>query len=220
MIKVSSILIGVTDLNKLKGFYEEILGMTFDEFRPLFASAKLGEVEFNIEEDASYRAKDWAKKYIGGRILFLIPVTLMSRMLGVVFLVLAVKDFFPSARLRMRPTTWILVSGEAVNGLLGGILGNAAIMRGQVLLALGLSKAEFVGTSTTIALPMNIGKSSAYVTQIEWSQDLIILFIAGIPLMLLGVRIGKQFLSYVSTHAFESCQRVIILIGAARFLLF
>jgi len=67
MIKVSSILIGVTDLNKSKGFYEEILGMTFDEFRPPFASAKLGEVEFNIEEDASYRARDWAKKYIGGR---------------------------------------------------------------------------------------------------------------------------------------------------------
>jgi len=67
MIKVSSILIGVADLNKSKPFYEEILGMTFDEFRPPFASAKLGEVEFNIEEDASYRAKDWAKKYIGGR---------------------------------------------------------------------------------------------------------------------------------------------------------
>ena len=40
MIKVSSILIGVADLNKSKPFYEEILGMTFDEFRPPFASAK------------------------------------------------------------------------------------------------------------------------------------------------------------------------------------
>lgn len=67
MIKVSSILIGVTDLNKSKPFYEEILGMTFDEFRPPFASAKLNGIEFNIEENADYRTKDWAEKYIGGR---------------------------------------------------------------------------------------------------------------------------------------------------------
>jgi len=67
MIKVSSILIGVADLNKSKSFYEEILGMTFDEFRPPFASAKLDNIEFNIEENADYRAKDWTEKYIGGR---------------------------------------------------------------------------------------------------------------------------------------------------------
>ncbi|MSR73051.1 hypothetical protein EXS61_00365 [Candidatus Parcubacteria bacterium] len=67
MIKVSSILIGVADLNKSKSFYEEIFGMTFDEFRPPFASAKLDDVEFNIEENADYRSKDWASNYIGGR---------------------------------------------------------------------------------------------------------------------------------------------------------
>lgn len=67
MIKVSSILIGVADLNKSKSFYEEILGMTFGEFRPPFASATLNGIEFNIEENADYRTKDWADKYIGGR---------------------------------------------------------------------------------------------------------------------------------------------------------
>ncbi len=67
MIKVLSILIGVVNLNKSKPFYEEILGMTFDEFRPPFASAKLHGIEFNIEENVDYRSKDWAGKYIGGR---------------------------------------------------------------------------------------------------------------------------------------------------------
>ena len=67
MIKVSSYVIGVTDLHKAKSFYEEVLGMTFEEFRPPFASATLSGSEFNIEEDAEYRAKDWAKTYIGGR---------------------------------------------------------------------------------------------------------------------------------------------------------
>ncbi len=67
MLKVSSIVLGVSDLNKARPFYEEILGMTFEEFRPPFASATLGNIEFNIEENTEYRASDWAEKYIGGR---------------------------------------------------------------------------------------------------------------------------------------------------------
>jgi predicted enzyme related to lactoylglutathione lyase len=67
MLKVSSILIGVSDLDKARSFYEKVFGMRFDEFRPPFSSATLGDTEFNIEENASYRSPDWAKLYIGGR---------------------------------------------------------------------------------------------------------------------------------------------------------
>lgn len=67
MLKFSSILIGVKDLNKAKDFYEKVFGFKFDEFRPPFASATLDGIEFNIEEDADYRSPDWANLYIGGR---------------------------------------------------------------------------------------------------------------------------------------------------------
>jgi predicted enzyme related to lactoylglutathione lyase len=67
MLKVSSILIGVSDLNKARPFYENVFGMKFEEFRPPFASAILDGVEFNIEENAPYRSLDWPKIYIGGR---------------------------------------------------------------------------------------------------------------------------------------------------------
>lgn len=67
MLKVSSVLIGVRDLNKAKLFYENVFGMVFDEFRPPFSSARLGDLEFNLEEDADYRDKDWARQHIGGR---------------------------------------------------------------------------------------------------------------------------------------------------------
>jgi predicted enzyme related to lactoylglutathione lyase len=67
MIKFSAVLIGVNNLNKAKSFYEKVFEMVFDEFRPPFASAILNGVEFNIEEDAEYRSKDWARINIGGR---------------------------------------------------------------------------------------------------------------------------------------------------------
>lgn len=52
VVTVSSVLIGVSDLHKARPFYEAIFGMTFDEFRPPFASARLGTLEFTIEENA------------------------------------------------------------------------------------------------------------------------------------------------------------------------
>ena len=67
MVKVSSIVIGVTNLEQARSFYEGVLGMQFSEFRPPFASATLGSIEFNIEEDAAYRSRDWVEKYVGGR---------------------------------------------------------------------------------------------------------------------------------------------------------
>ena len=66
-VTFGTILIGVSDLNKARPFYESVFGLVFDEFRPPFASATLGDVEFNIEENADYRASDWAQKNIGTR---------------------------------------------------------------------------------------------------------------------------------------------------------
>ncbi|MEK7645401.1 MAG: VOC family protein [Patescibacteria group bacterium] len=66
-VTFSTILIGVSDLNKARPFYEKVFGLKFDEFRPPFASATLGDIEFNIEENADYRSPDWAQKNIGTR---------------------------------------------------------------------------------------------------------------------------------------------------------
>lgn len=67
MIKISSVLIGVSNLEKAKPFYETVFGFVFDEFRPPFASATFDHIEFNIEENTPARDKDWAERNIGTR---------------------------------------------------------------------------------------------------------------------------------------------------------
>lgn len=67
MLKVSSVLIGVASLERAKLFYQKVFGVTFDEFRPPFASFMLCNLEFNLEEDTATRTADWSKLYIGGR---------------------------------------------------------------------------------------------------------------------------------------------------------
>ena len=67
MLKISSILIGVTSLEKARPFYEKVFGFSFDEFRPPYSSVTFDGMEFNIEENAPVRDAGWAGKNIGGR---------------------------------------------------------------------------------------------------------------------------------------------------------
>lgn len=66
MIKSFSILIWVSDIFKSQVFYEQLLWVTFDEVRPPFSCFTLNGIEFDIEENADYRAEDRAKNYLGG----------------------------------------------------------------------------------------------------------------------------------------------------------
>lgn len=75
MIKFSSILIGTKNLEKARGFYENLLGVKFAEFRAPFASFEFDGIEFNVEEDDDYRKPNWADMYIGGRKPFSFEVT-------------------------------------------------------------------------------------------------------------------------------------------------
>ncbi len=67
MLKISAMVIGVKSLTQSRSFYEQVLGITFSEFRPPFASFFLDGVEFNIEENSKHRDESWGKNYISGR---------------------------------------------------------------------------------------------------------------------------------------------------------
>lgn len=157
---------------------------------------------------------------LGAWLLFVVDTHLVSKMLGVFLLLVFVRELYPSWRIRVDPKPATLLIGGAVNGFLGGLVGNGGGIRSQMLLSAGIRKAAFVGTTTAIALPMNVAKSGIYVTQIIWSPDIVMLFVFGLPLILIGVWIGKALLHYVRSEDFAWCQRLLIGAAAIKFLLF
>lgn len=73
-VKIGVLLIGVTSLVKARPFYEKVFGVKVLDFRPPFMLGKIGDIELNIEEDAEYRFKDWARHNIGNRKSFTFEV--------------------------------------------------------------------------------------------------------------------------------------------------
>ncbi|MEK7650846.1 MAG: VOC family protein [Patescibacteria group bacterium] len=73
-VKLGVLLVGVSDLNKARPFYENVFGIKVTDFRPPFMQGELGNIEFNIEENAPYRSSDWGIKNIGNRKSFTFQV--------------------------------------------------------------------------------------------------------------------------------------------------
>lgn len=157
---------------------------------------------------------------LGAWLLFVVDTLIVQKMLGVFLLLMFVREGYPAWRIRIQPKPLTLLIGGAVNGFLGGLVGNGGGIRSQMLLSAGLRKAAFVGTTTAIALPMSIAKSGIYITQIIWLPEIITLFVVGFPFILIGVWIGKALLHYVDPEHFAWVQRALIGFAALRFLLF
>ncbi len=157
--------------------------------------------------------------FAGGFLLFIFSERTIEIAIGLLCLAFCGLELSPR-RVRVMPDRVTLIALGGINGIIGGVTGNGALMRSPALLAFGLAKEEFVGTSSMIALFMNIGKTSVYVTQFHWSYDAILLIGLSIPIVLCGVSIGKHILRYVHPILFERILLIIVFVGAIRLLIF
>lgn len=158
---------------------------------------------------------------LGGLLLFSVPPRLLEMLVGTVILLMALADILPLPRLpRIKPTPNVLLPLGALNGFLGGVVGNSSLVRAPALLSMGLRKDEFIGTSTMIALPMNIAKVIPYCYGIAWTRDIVVLFLLLIPTLFLSVALGKHLLKYCPMRAFELLQGGILIVGSVKLLFF
>ena len=80
---------------------------------------------------------------------------------GVLLLFAATSEVTGLAR-RMRFRGWVAWLAGALSGLLGGLVGNQGGIRSAALLGFNLSKANFVGTATAIALFVDGARMPVY----------------------------------------------------------
>ncbi len=157
--------------------------------------------------------------FAGGWLLFLLPQRLIEVSLALLCMGFCAAELRPF-KARMVPSIRTLVGLGAVNGLVGGMVGQGALLRSPALLAFGLTKEQFIGTSSVIALCMNIGKTSAYLTAFTWTPDAVILLLSAVPAVLAGVHLGRRLLRYVEPIVFERILLGVVFLGAIRLLLF
>ena len=157
--------------------------------------------------------------FLGGQLLFNIstrPLEIAMSVMLMSFLLMSLSKY----SITIKPTNRNVALAGAINGLQAGMLGLGNFIRNPALLAFGLRKGAFIGTASVISLCLNIGKTTAYIPNVEWSQDIIIMLAASVAPVLLGVWIGKKLHHHISDATFEKLLLLVIFGGIVRLLLF
>lgn len=64
-VTLGPIIIGVTDIEKAKAFYQNVFGIEILQQSDNYVSARLGDAHIELEEDSSNRFPAWAEHNIG-----------------------------------------------------------------------------------------------------------------------------------------------------------
>ena len=100
-------------------------------------------------------------------------------------------------------TPWTLVGGGAASGFIAGLIGTGGAIRSACLLAFGLPRDVYIGTSAAIALIVDATRLPVYLTQHFIPSRMIPLVVSLIGAAFLGAWLGRRLVQRVSTMAFR-----------------
>lgn len=157
--------------------------------------------------------------FLGGVLLFMVPVRFIEVLFSLVCLgFVAFRLLTPHVTLRPTRKRWWVFG--AINGFLGGLVGNTGAMLMMAFTSMGYSKERLVGTTAMIGLILEIGQLSAYVPHLEWTPAVVQIVLLSVPTMLVSVIAGKSVLKRIDKRTFEYIVMTVIAFGAIRLLFF
>lgn len=149
--------------------------------------------------------------------LLLVPNNQLKMVVGILGVLLGsmqLLDLFP----RLQATKSNLLTTGALGGFLGGFMGNGAIVSKPILLAMGLQKEVFLGTTSGFNFLLTPIKLLFYTPNMQWSADLGLFLMASWLCVAAGIKVGSMLLPYVSAQQFRILLNGVIVIGSLRLL--
>jgi uncharacterized membrane protein YfcA len=158
--------------------------------------------------------------YLGASLVFNVPATVFSRILGC-FLILYVVYLFAKSSFKVKPNLIFGACGGALSGFLAGVFGIGGAVRGLFLTAFDLPKAVYIATAGSIALFIDVTRLTTYFSKGARLPELLLY---GLPVFVLasflGAAIAKRFVDRIPQEHFRKIIAVFLfLMGIKLFLL-
>lgn len=157
--------------------------------------------------------------FLGARLTLTLSSTVIQLAFGIFLLAYVAVSLVWGGRFRLPATKGVLVAGGVGSGFITGLIGTGGAIRSTCLLAFGLRKEIYIGTSAAIALIVDATRIPVYVTggylhasSFPWLIGLVIVAFA-------GAWVGKKIVKRVSQSAFHRFVMVLLaLMGLKMFL--
>lgn len=158
--------------------------------------------------------------YLGASLVFNVPATVLSRILGC-FLILYVVYLFAKGSFKVKPNIVIGACGGALSGFFAGIFGIGGAVRGLFLTAFDLPKAVYISTMGAIALVIDVTRLTTY---FRHGARLPTMLFYGLPIFIItslfGATIAKRIVDKIPQEYFRKIIAVfLLLMGIKLFLL-
>jgi len=149
--------------------------------------------------------------FAGAHAATVLPAAAVRALLGAFLISYVGLEASQATSLRMPATTRTLVLGGVASGFIAGLIGTGGAIRSVCLLAFGLSKESYIGTSAVIALLVDATRLPVYLVQrfIPPSLGPVILGLTVVAFC--GAWLGQRLVRRVSAKWFK--QFVLVMLG-------
>lgn len=138
----------------------------------------------------------------GAQLAARLPASAVRLLLGVFLLAYVIVELTRVMAVQVPATKHALMIGGLGSGLIAGIIGTGGAIRSVCLLAFGLPKEAYIGTSAVIALLVDATRLPVYVAQQFMTLDALPLIVGLIPIAFGGAWLGQWLVRLVPARRF------------------
>ena len=157
--------------------------------------------------------------FVGAHTASLLPSPAIRVLLGAFLVVCVVLEARPVTALRVPATTTMLMGGGIASGFIAGLIGTGGAIRSVCLLAFGLPKEAYIGTSAVIALMVDATRLPVYLTQQFIPQSLVPVVWRLTLVAFCGAWVGQRVLRVVSPTRFKQFVLLMLVLMGAKLII-
>lgn len=156
--------------------------------------------------------------FVGAWLSLWLSSSLMRLLLGGFLVMYAWLEALGATAVRVPARTSTLVAGGAISGLIAGLIGTGGAIRSVCLLAFGLPKEAYLGTSAVIALVVDATRLPVYLSQGLLPRDLWPILAALTVMAFAGAWLGQRLVRSIPAARFKQFVLVMLLLMGVKLL--
>ena len=160
-----------------------------------------------------------AATFLGASLVFNIPTTILSRILGS-FLIIYVIYLFVKSSFKIKPTLFSGACGGALSGFFAGVFGIGGAVRALFLTAFDLPKEVYIATAGAIALFIDTTRLTTYYANgVRLSTLLFWGLLIFIPASFIGAKIAQRIVDKIPQEHFRKVVAIFLFLVGIKLLL-
>jgi uncharacterized membrane protein YfcA len=144
-----------------------------------------------------------AGSLLGASVTAQLPSPVVRLAFGLFLLTYVGLSLSAASRVQLPKTPGTLVAGGAVSGVIAGLLGTGGAVRSVCLLAFGLPKEVYIGTSAAIALCVDATRLPVYLAGHLLPVRLVPVILSLTVVAFAGASLGQRLVRHVSAAVFR-----------------